>query len=345
MESYFPKALWFKEWREHRWRAVLAAVIISLSPVARGLLYWSRHTAVPGAQNYAGRMFWNQFNSEISTFSKSSTTGLPAVVVVVIIAIILVVGERNSGSLWYILSTPVQRRQWLRTKFLFGLGVIYGTYTILLIWNSVVTVFNPAPVGFGDVVRWWIYMLAVQGTVYAVAFVTALCVTNAILVFIGTFVVLGIPSFLSGYIHEATIASSQPVHVAVQRSTQWIDSLSPLAMFKHNLLLSNPFLYLYMVMIPLLYVLAQVLMRRIEAEHLSSLLTLPKLWYLVIVGISTGLGSIFATVEMALLSRAFGHSFYPLFVPLSVLSAGVIGLLLFGVIGFRTRRRRKHRMA
>jgi|GEM_PF-4922574 len=295
MASYFPKALWYKEWRHHRGKALLAFCAFALVPVGRVLVLWTGLLTTNGgtAAMVNRGLFWKSFTTSLTSFQVGRGESVSAVVVV-LMAAILASNERTQGTLLTALSMPVRRDDWLRTKFLFGIGVILASYTILALWQTGVNFFNPHPVALAAVCNWWVMMFIVNGAIFSVAFFAGVCVTGIFWTVIATVGVLGFPVWLNLLIVTGTTGAPYFSSPWVSLAASYVERLSPVLA---GTSLRDPTWVWYLALIPLGYLAAKGVFMRIKTEDLDRFLTLSSLKYWLQGGISVVVGSYFA--EMA----------------------------------------------
>lgn len=123
MRPLLNKALLWKEWRQNRGYFLLAGLLLTYVPVLKSLYFLvSGSAAVSEWGNHLNHMmhFQQGMANPAGYSAVMETWGM----VVVILLGALMLGEERKGSLNYLASTPVSRRQIILAKFLAGSGVI-----------------------------------------------------------------------------------------------------------------------------------------------------------------------------------------------------------------------------
>lgn len=135
MPSFLPKALCFKEWKEHRWWMVTALVLLVYQPVYE---LWG--FLVSGKSSNSQGLFWqvllptiyhsgvvgNQYPTKYLIHA-NPVAGMFAGFVALGLGIALFTVERNRGTLWFVFSGPVRRLDQFRVKLMFATSIVILT--------------------------------------------------------------------------------------------------------------------------------------------------------------------------------------------------------------------------
>lgn len=334
--SYFPRALWYKEWHRNRLKALIMFCIFALAPVGSVLLLLTQTGSAGNALAAViiRHQFWTSFNNYLSVSSafQGSRDGLLGVIAVMVLAAILVSSERRGKTLLTAMAMPVRRDDWLRTKFLFGLAIIIGSLTFLFIWQAVVNLFNPQPLSVWVLMRWWLWTTTFDGAVFAVTFFVGVCVTGSIWTLIGTMGILGLPLWLDSVIVVGTTGAPLSPPQWVYSMANYIGSMSPMWGFG-----ATHFVLLHvlwdLLLIPLGYWAAQAIFLRTRAENFEQLFTSHCMWHWFHSFISVMIGSYIAMVVRGSLEYVNARpkveisGFWIAF----ALASAAVWLILFGI--------------
>lgn len=253
------KALFYKEWLQKRLILVVAAVLLCFRLIGAHGLKWD--ASLMGS------------NWSLAIF------GLPGLLVsalVVGLAAYSFAAERHRDAGWFTLSGPVTKRQILRAKYGFDLGLLMALFTVVAI--AMLALGDSVP----DVARWWVAEVAVQGGLYGLALVVATLVGNAMAVLLLTFGLTNVPIYAGVFLVNALGANlvvfQNPLRFAIPFSwkVMWtITELSPLNWVDAQLatMWGNPwpFLILFLVLLGVALVVAERIYDKVDNERLSSL--------------------------------------------------------------------------
>jgi len=131
-----PHALLAKEWQKNRGYFGVTVVLVIYGPVLQSLYYLlqGKDAAWGWGQQLAYMLGFQHRVMGPSPFS-SNTLYLLGVAVAVLLGALLL-GEERKGSLTYLVTTPVSRRDIVLTKFLFGTGTLLAAMGITLLFLS-----------------------------------------------------------------------------------------------------------------------------------------------------------------------------------------------------------------
>ena len=263
-ESSYPehavyRALFYKEWLQKRLIVAIVSILLCFRLLAtHGLTAAALHMGSD----------WS-----LSIF------GLPGLLVsalVVGLATYSFAVERRRDVGWFTLSGPVTKRQVLRAKYAFDLGLLVALFT------TVAVVMLACGESVPDAARWWVAELAVQGFVYGLTLVVGTLVGNALAVILLTFGLTNVPVYAGVVLVNALGANLvvflNPSRYAIPFSwkVMWaITELSPLNWGSAQLtqMWANPwpFLILFLVLAGTACVAAEHIYERVDNERLSSL--------------------------------------------------------------------------
>lgn len=253
-KSFFPKGLLFKEWMQKRWIVLIACLCISpsvffetLMPLTDSAHRWITITSSDGSVQHVDTVAttFDWFCNEIvGHFS----AGWWATAVVIGLAIFSVWSERNHEVGWFTFSGPITKRQVLRAKYTFDIGLIVALFTVLaiamLIIDAAIGIHYPL---FG-IFRWWIAELAVQCAMYGLTLLIATLIGNAVAVAVLTLGAVTVPGhllnpYVAGFMVNWTAVQNASQHAALARAhMSWVIShFSPIHWF--NVDFSQPYVH------------------------------------------------------------------------------------------------------
>lgn len=138
--SFLPKALLFKEWKEHRWWMLAAFLLLVYGPFANLFAVLQVSQTYPGTDIAARITFGlltpilyhlqiSPSNGVYPSLALYGIHGAPVVsssgaVVAMGLMIALVTVERNRRTLWYTFSFPIRRVDALRVKIVMAIGTV-----------------------------------------------------------------------------------------------------------------------------------------------------------------------------------------------------------------------------
>ncbi|MCY0901597.1 MAG: hypothetical protein OWU32_05340 [Firmicutes bacterium] len=257
------RALFYKEWLQKR--LMVAAVVVLLC---------FRLIGTHGLQSGASLM---GSNWSLSVF------GLPGLVVSGLVAGLAAYSfavERHQDAGWFTLSGPVTKRQVLRAKYGFDLGLL------AIFFTSVAVVMMVCGDSGMEAARWWVAELAVQGFVYGLALVVGTLVGNAMAVILLVFGLTNVPIYAGVFLVNAfganLVVFQNPSRFAIPWSwkVMWtITELSPLNWVDAQLTTMWaspwPFLILFLVLSGVALAVAERIYAKVDNERLSSLFAFP----------------------------------------------------------------------
>ena len=245
---FFPKGLFYKEWMQKRWLALLAFVVAcpsvffqTLTPLTQPhrnvtVTAFARNgKIVMQTTNVVTANFDGFVNQVVGHFS----AGGWATIVIAGIALYSLWVERNHEVGWFTFSGPVTKGQVLRAKYVFDLALILALFTTLAIILGIVDAAIGVHYPIGGIVRWWIAELAIQTSMYGLALLVATLVGNLVLAALLTFGIANIPMYagipLIHWLGANWVVFAEPSkHAAIPFSwnMMWaITHLSPLNWF------------------------------------------------------------------------------------------------------------------
>jgi ABC-type transport system involved in multi-copper enzyme maturation permease subunit len=139
------KGLLWKEWRQYYGSFLLAFIVISVEPVLIPVSYWIYRV---GDRADA----WSD-SINIILAPGSSTMETTAMIVAVLLAALMLAGERG-GSLNYLVSTPVSRREIIKAKFITGSLALIVIMSLISLFLLVSMQVLPAQYSARQVIQW-----------------------------------------------------------------------------------------------------------------------------------------------------------------------------------------------
>lgn len=139
------KGLLWKEWHQYRWYFMLALVLVSAEPILTPL---SIQIGKMSDSAYA----WS-VNIKYILATGLSTTETTLMVGIVLLAALMLAGERG-GTLNYLVTAPVSRRQIVISKFISGSLAIIAIMSAISLFFVVAQELQPALYSVQEVLNW-----------------------------------------------------------------------------------------------------------------------------------------------------------------------------------------------
>ncbi|WP_067930893.1 hypothetical protein [Alicyclobacillus kakegawensis] len=301
MDSYLPKALIYREWKEQRSWLIGGTVLILgelwLRLVALGMQLVSG-SGLPDIRQAAWAGLWSYVSNSVGQLSSEGTTGAVAVLAMMAVATRQVARERAQGDLLGVLMGPVKRADLLRVKFVVGCGWILCTLMLLLFLLAILNLTAPNPVSAGQMAAFACDKFSLWVAFYGLAFMVSCAVAGAVPAFLLTALLADMPVWLPGLV--ALVIPPEMTHAtwpdAVARLSPWtwLSAAVPIPWLVVPWLLFLAWLG---------YFVGQRAFARMLAEDFDALLGLPALWRLVIPVVSVLLGLVVATATSARTGR------------------------------------------
>lgn len=244
MQSFFPKALLYKEWLQQRWLFVMGIMLLSLSPGLQVLTY-----------SPAGKQY----------FDDVTLPGLEYLVPIYGIGLaVLSLRELFQGTEAPFVNEPVRRAALLRIKWSVGsIGTIV-VQAIVAGWYGLAL--QGYPVAFPFVMIFGTWLVLVIGTLasYAVAFVICLVIRPTGLGIFFTVVCLLVPYIIAdwfrGFWSTKDVSGGTFTHFSPWASHVYtgLQNLSPLAvsnMLPHDLMIGRSAYFYTHNLLPVIWIL------------------------------------------------------------------------------------------
>lgn len=181
------KGLLWKEWRQYRWYFLLAFLAISLESICVLIINWIYR---PGDSADA----WSVGIKNILA-SGFSTTETIAMVATVLLAALMLAGERE-GSLYYLVTAPVSRKDIIISKFICGWLAIITIMSIISLFFIAVQVLRPAQYSIAEVMDWWLITTVALLALFSLALLVASFTRGVLPSALITAVITGLPAML-----------------------------------------------------------------------------------------------------------------------------------------------------
>jgi len=181
------KGLLWKEWRQYRWYFLLALSAIGLESILVLLTNWAYR---PGDSAEA----WSVGIKNILA-TGSSNTETTAMVATVLLAALMLAGERE-GSLYYLVTTPVSRRDIIISKFISGWLAIITIMSIISLFFIAVQVLRPAQYSIAEVMDWAFITTVALLALFSLALLVSSFTRGTLISALITAVITGLPWML-----------------------------------------------------------------------------------------------------------------------------------------------------
>jgi hypothetical protein len=276
IESIFPKALVRKEVYLHRWYALSVFLLIIPTLVK---LPWAQ-TIVSVKSGVTSPMPWRlQAVQALQQFVDGGATGsvgIWAAFVVMGYAVMLMYSERQRGSLWYALTTPVSRQQILRVKWCFGFLTLIGVFGLsglyLFILNSVIH----AHIASVVILTWSVTQVVVETGIFTLTMLIAILVSNPVFALGIGYLLEKLPGMVEWVLPDAyyRLIFRMPYNWIF---LNWQACITPWSFVGRRVDDIQGWLDLswFLLLIVLCYAAAQRLFRQMQAERAFALFSLP----------------------------------------------------------------------
>lgn len=245
MQSFFPKALLYKEWLQQRWLFVMGMLWMSLSPGMQLISFQPAHSKY---------------------FLDVTLPGLEYLIPVYgIVLAVLSLRELFQGVEEPFVNEPIRRIALVRTKFLVGAVGILTTQAIVSGWYGLAL--QGYPVSYPFIMTFTTWWLLAMGTLacYAIAFVTCLAIRPMGLGVFFAILCLVIPYITDSWFQG--LWSTKEAGGGIQTSfPRWashvytgLHNLSPLAvstMLPHDLMIGRSEYFYRHNLIPFIWIIA-----------------------------------------------------------------------------------------
>lgn len=190
MQSYFPKALLFKEWRQGRWFLVLGILSFSLGP----LLSFVSSLSLSQDSITRSPLMVEQ-NIQNASFSLPGVGFLLIIFSAGLALVSLLEFFRSTGI--QLASEPIRLRTVLLTKFFVGIGIIVASQMVTSLWVWGVLSFRHLSGPFLTIYGWWLICTIMELAFYSMTFVMVVVVRPIVVSVILMFAVLVAPLFVA----------------------------------------------------------------------------------------------------------------------------------------------------
>lgn len=281
--SVWPKALLRKEWYQQRWYALITFLLIVPSVL---MLPWNTKWIVlhpilaTHMHTYSltsHEQFVRNFQLFMGGYAQQGSTGLWATWVVIGLAVSALYVERRNQTLWFTLTTPVTKRQILRMKWTFGIGIIVAVFGLIGTYLLILDNLGHVGIPNSTIASWCVNQIGAQMAMYSLAFCASVLIGNPIVSAISVYTVALLPSLFSwvfgGWYQRLT------EHLPNSWIYQEYIGLSPLALVGGHPVVWYAWLFmLWSFLVAYIgYVASQWAFDRVQAEHLSELFTFPRM--------------------------------------------------------------------
>lgn len=189
MQSYFPKALLFKEWRLGRWYLILGILSFSLGPLQ------SFVSTLSLSQDITRSSLIVEQNIQNASFGLPGTGFLLIFFSAGLALVSLSEFFRSTGV--QLASEPIRLSTVLLTKFLFGIGIVVVSQMVTSLWVWGALSFRHVSGPIETIYGWWLICTIIELTFYSMTFVMVLVVRPIVVSIILMCAILVAPLFLA----------------------------------------------------------------------------------------------------------------------------------------------------
>lgn len=183
-QSYFPKALAFKEWRTGRWYLLLSLFMFSLDPFLS--------LSMMSMSESAGMVQLNVLKITVPGM------GLATIGFSIGLAWLLLAELFNNGGL-QLAAEPVSAKAIVLTKFAWGLCILFVGQFFTALWLAAGLGLHQALQPLTPFLNWWLSSLVLEWVVYSVTFSMILLVRPLIVALFFTAAVTFAPEAISNW--------------------------------------------------------------------------------------------------------------------------------------------------
>jgi len=192
------KGLLWKEWQQNRMYFLVAFLIMSYDPLIKPLGYGIKDLLGAGAGRYTVTHALGNISGLLSA-SYHNTFEQMGMYIVILLGVIILVQER-SGSLNYLVGTPVSRTEIITAKFLTGSAAITGIIAINALFMIIVGLLLPVSYSTGLVLKWAVLTTAVFLALFSLGLLVASFTGHLLSALCLSMLFTGLPSMLGAMI-------------------------------------------------------------------------------------------------------------------------------------------------
>ncbi|QQE79873.1 hypothetical protein [Alicyclobacillus sp. SO9] len=247
-QSFLPKPLLYKEWKEHKWWVFAGVILLLHSPVLDFLSALLR----PPLQGVKQGMIWQVIFPVIYHFQFTLTSSYPyypsdylikgpptldtiAAVVAMGLMISLVSVERSRGSMWYTFSFPIRRIDMLRVKIGIALCAVLGSLMVNFIVLVIADILAKQVIPLSSVILWLFENALLEVSLMAVGLAAASVITTGLLAGLTALLVSATPWALGSAVLPQTAPGIAPALTQTAPFVQGTSMAGHISMFLRGL--------------------------------------------------------------------------------------------------------------
>ncbi len=181
------KGLLWTEWQQYRWYYIRAFLVIGLEPILEPVINW---IYMPGSSAVA----WSLGIKNILA-AGFSFTEIAIMITALFLAVLMLAGER-SGSLIYLVTTPVSRREIIIAKFIGGNLGLTAIMSLISLFMVAAQALQPALYTMQEVLDWAVITTVALLCMFSLALLVASFCQGIFSSALTTALIVGLPWML-----------------------------------------------------------------------------------------------------------------------------------------------------
>lgn len=204
---FWNKALAWKEWRQNKGKFWVIGVLMSITPIIGTTFFFifkavSKHFSYINLNSVNSATAWSEGIAAMMRFPGNSSMGMFAVLAALGLGALVIAQERPENTLEFLVTTPVSRREIAATKFLVGIGGLFGIMAVNFLFIAGLALFLPAEYTILEARTWFILETAVLLALFGLGFLVAMVTGNLLASLLSTLVVAFCPMLVTGFLFE-----------------------------------------------------------------------------------------------------------------------------------------------
>jgi ABC-type transport system involved in multi-copper enzyme maturation permease subunit len=199
---FWNKALAWKEWRQHKIKFLVMGIFMSITPII-GTVFFFIFRAIAINSGIDNAIFydptlWSVKIAQMLNSPEGTSMGIFAVLVALGLGVLVIAQERPENTLEFLVTTPVSRREIAATKFLVGIGGLFGIMAVNFLFIAGMALFMPADYTILDAFIWLVLETVALLALFGLGFLVAVVTGNILASLLSALVVAFCPVAITG---------------------------------------------------------------------------------------------------------------------------------------------------